>query len=123
MIWLAVAAGGSFGALARFGIAQWMSGFGLKWPLATFSANILGSFLMGLGFVIIVEKTMLPDPWRHLLLVGFLGAFTTFSTFAIETLTLIEAEQWKTAIIYWLSSCLATIMVAFLGATLARQIF
>jgi len=88
---LAIAGGGALGALGRF----WMSSgvyrlLGRELPWGTLVVNILGSFLMGLLFVLFIERSTARPELRAAVLVGFLGAFTTFSTFSLETLVLIE---------------------------------
>ncbi len=78
---------------------------------------------MGLGFVVIVERAMLPEIWRQLLLVGFLGAFTTFSTFSIEVLSLLKDEYYYLAAFYIFASVVLSLMFVALGVVLARNIF
>ena len=116
MHWLSIAIGGALGAMGRY----WVSSSLLlvtayKFPYATFSVNVLGSFLMGVLYVIIVERTGLPDQARHLLMVGFLGAFTTFSTFSLDAIGLWQNGGQLMALIYVIStvfSCLLAIIVA-----------
>lgn len=84
--WLAIACGGAGGALCRW----WLSSTVQRWagrdfPWGTLVVNVVGSFAMGLLAVLLVERLALGPAWRAGLLIGFLGAFTTFSTFAFET--------------------------------------
>lgn len=120
MTWLWVALGGAVGACARYALALSLAPMPGKWPLATFLANILGSFAMGLSFYIIVDKGLLNESWRHFLMVGCLGAFTTFSTFAIEALSLLQYQNWKLALVYAISSCIGAILAVLLGFQLGR---
>jgi CrcB protein len=120
---VAIAAGGALGALLRF----WMSSavyalLGRGFPYGTLAVNVLGSFLMGLLFVLMIERLALGSEWRAFALVGVLGAFTTFSTFSLETLTLIEQADYARAAANVLVSVVACISAAFLGMTLARQL-
>ncbi len=88
--WLAVAAGGALGAVARFAVARGMTAWlGPGFPFGTLSVNVLGSFAAALLYVRLVEQDG-GTGWRALLIVGFLGAFTTFSAFSVETLRLLE---------------------------------
>ncbi|WP_245929122.1 fluoride efflux transporter CrcB [Agarilytica rhodophyticola] len=115
MHWLAVALGGSMGALCRYGLTLILPNTPGKLPLATFLANVVGSFLIGMFFVVIVEKSVLPAIWRQFAMVGFLGALTTFSSFSLESFQLLHSGHWKLALIYATSSVLACVFAAFGG--------
>lgn len=123
MYWIAVAFGGAIGALGRYAISLYFTQMNTKFPVATFTANTIGCFLMGLGFILITERQIIPEVWRHVLLVGFLGAFTTFSTFSIEAVNLIQADQWKLACLYVFSSVAVCISAAVAGSFLAKMYF
>lgn len=88
---LLVAAGGAVGATARYGIG-WLAvrlwGAGL--PFGTWGVNLLGSFLIGLVVPVLVAKGRVAEGVRLALVVGFMGSFTTFSTFSLDTLALLE---------------------------------
>jgi CrcB protein len=119
----AVAIGGAFGALARYGLGIWISG---KWthdfPLHTFLINITGAFLLGLLNTLFLDKLTLSPEMRLALSVGFLGAFTTFSTFGYETIMLMKDGNILTAGIYTLVSIIVGFFGVFLGMGLARFI-
>ncbi|MFL0799561.1 MAG: fluoride efflux transporter CrcB [Agarilytica sp.] len=122
MHWLAVALGGSIGAMSRYGLSIVIPNAPGKFPVATFATNVLGSLLMAALFVLIVEKGALPAMWRQALMVGFLGAFTTFSTFSLESLHLISEGHGKLAFTYMLSSVLACLFAAFSGYHLIHKL-
>jgi len=78
--------GGFIGAITRYALATWIGQqWGRSFPLGTFVINVSGSFLIGLLMTLLAEKFMVNPQWRLLLVVGFLGAYTTFSTFEYET--------------------------------------
>lgn len=123
MNWLAVALGGALGASCRYAVAIQLAGLTGRFPLATFIVNGAGSFLMGLGFVLIVERQFLPEVWRHFFLIGGLGALTTFSTYSLELVLLIQSQAWKLAAFYALGSVVTCILAVFLGMSFAKHFF
>ncbi len=105
MTWIAVAVGGALGAMARYGISIWVfQQSSHKFPYATLGVNVLGSFIMGILFVLIVERAALPVEMRSLLMIGFLGAFTTFSTFSLDALSLWQNGHLFMALLYVLAT-------------------
>ena len=116
MHWIAVAVGGAFGAVARYAISTWIfDSTSHKFPYATLSVNVLGSFVMGIFFVLILEKGLLLPEWRGVLMIGFLGAFTTFSNFSLDALGLWQNGHLFLALVYALGTvglCLAAITIA-----------
>lgn len=118
MLWLAVAGGGALGSVARFATArlvtQWFPGV---FPWGTFVANIAGCFLMGLLAALLAGRT---DNlvWRAFLLTGFLGGYTTFSSFAQETLTLARHGEPTQAAMNIAATVLATLLAVWMGARL-----
>jgi CrcB protein len=120
---LAIAGGGALGALGRY----WMSGgvyrlLGRDFPWGTLTVNVVGSFLMGLLVVLFLERLAVEPEWRAAVLVGFLGAFTTFSTFSIETLTLIEEGFTAKALLNVVASVLACVLACWAGVLLGRSL-
>ena len=119
--YLAIAFGGAFGAVSRFWIQSAVQRFnGSSFPLGTFSVNILGSFLIGVFFVVLAEKAQFAEPWRPLVTVGFLGAMTTFSTFSLDALLLFEQGHYNTALFYIVSSVALCLFAAFAGMQVTR---
>lgn len=119
---VAVAAGGALGAVARYCLAAVVlrSGAVGGWPWATFIANLVGSALMALLFVLIVERGGWPHGAREFLMVGLLGAFTTYSTFSLEALALWQNGQPQTALLYAVATPLCAIALAALVYALVR---
>ncbi len=120
---LAIALGGALGALGRFWASNGVYALlGRDFPYGTLAVNLLGSLLMGLGYVWLLERSSLGPEWRALLLVGFLGAFTTFSTFSIETLNLIEGGEPLKALLNVLLSVGLCVFAAWGGVLLGRSL-
>ena len=116
MHWFAVAIGGALGAMARYALSAWILDVSShKFPYATLTVNVIGSFVMGILFVIIVEKAALPTEMRSLLMIGFLGAFTTFSAFSLDALGLWQNGHVFLSLVYMLATvvlCLVAISTA-----------
>jgi len=124
MTYLAVAFGGALGAMSRFFVYNvFMRATTSTFPWATLTVNIVGSFLIGIAFVVITERLEMGPEVRGVVTVGFLGAFTTFSTFSMDTIDLLEQGQVGSAIIYVLSSVAVCIIAAWLGLTVAKFLF
>lgn len=118
---IAIACGGAIGALSRFGLQQWLAPmYSGRFPLAIFIANSIGSLCIGLIYVLIVERGMLPEVWRAFLIVGLLGAFTTFSTFSLDTLRLIEQGEVLIALSNIIANVVAGLISAFVGMSIGR---
>ncbi|HEB29046.1 MAG TPA: fluoride efflux transporter CrcB [Porticoccus sp.] len=123
-----IAAGGAAGALCRYGLVNLINGYSQTktqlgaFPLATLSVNVIGSFCIGIMYVLIAEKLVLHPDWRSVAIVGFLGAFTTFSTFSLETITLLENGQLSHALLYTLSSLIICVLATWLAITMTRLI-
>ncbi|XOV78158.1 MAG: fluoride efflux transporter CrcB [Aestuariibacter sp.] len=92
-----IAIGGAAGASLRFFISQIMlQWLGKGFPFGTLLVNISGSFLLGLVYALVEQGQVEIIPWRTLVIIGFLGAFTTFSTFSLDSLLLLQQGQtWK----------------------------
>jgi len=120
---LFVALGGAGGAVSRYLLANWIH----EWweghvPIGTLLVNVLGSLLIGVFYVMVVEKGLVHPDWRGVLIVGFLGAFTTFSTFSLETVQLFEAGRTMHALAYMLASTLLCVLAAGVAIQLTRQV-
>ena len=118
---LFVALGGASGAVSRYLLANWVhSLWEGKLPLGTLLVNMVGSFAIGIIYVLLVERQMIHPDWRGVLMVGFLGAFTTFSTFSLETISLLEAGHIWHALAYMIGSALLCVLMAGLAVQVTR---
>ena len=119
--YLAIAFGGALGALSRYWLTVSIERFnGTGFPLGTFMVNLLGSFLIGLLNILFAEKLSVADQWRPVIITGFLGAMTTFSTFSLDALLLFQQGHYNTALFYVLSSVMICIFAAYVGMQIAR---
>jgi len=116
-----IALGGASGAVSRYLLANWVHGLWEgKLPMGTLLVNMLGSFAIGVVYVLLVERQLIHADWRGVLMVGFLGAFTTFSTFSLETITLLEAGHILHALGYMLGSAVLCVVTAGLAIQITR---
>ena len=116
---IAVAIGGAIGASLRYGVTLLMiSLFGKSFPYATLTVNVLGSFVMGLLFSLIDHGIVADLPWRSLFGIGLLGAFTTFSTFSMDTLLLMQQGEWQKAVLNVILNLICCIGAAWCGMQL-----
>ena len=121
--YLAIALGGAAGAMSRYWLSTVVERVNGSWfPLGTFTVNVIGSFIIGAVFILFAERLNLVDQWRPLVVIGFLGALTTFSTFSLDALLLFQQGHYNTALIYILSSVLVCLFAAFAGMQLARLV-
>ena len=120
---LAIAAGGSIGAVMRYlvstGVYSW---FGRGFPYGTLFVNVLGSLAMGLLYELFLQRLSVSPELRAVLLVGVLGAFTTFSAFSIETVNLIEQGYLMKAVANILASVILCVLGAWCGLQIVRQL-
>ena len=120
---LAIAVGGTLGCWARYGMTNAVqAAFGRAFPVATLSINVLGSFLMGFLFILTLERLSVAPLVRTGMLTGFLGGFTTFSTFEMEALLLAQEGSSGRAVLYMALSVGVGFAAAFGGAVLARNV-
>ncbi len=119
---LSIAAGGALGAVARYliNVSPLHSMFE-KFPFPTFVINVVGSFLIGFFLILFTDKADVGENVRFAVLVGFLGAFTTFSTFELEIWGLVRENQFLTAFAYLFLSVLVGFAGVIAGVALARK--
>jgi len=121
--YLMVGIGGFIGALARFWLGSYIGGkMGTSFPYGTFVINISGSFLIGFILTVLTTKAHLSPNWRYLIPVGFIGAYTTFSTFEFETLHTIQDGQFLIASLNVVLSVTIGFIAVWVGALAARSV-
>jgi len=119
---VAVAAGGALGAPARYGLAQLVGVGAGGFPWATFWTNVSGSLALGLVLVLVVERFPPSRYVRPFVAVGFLGAYTTFSTFAVEVDLLVKDGHAETALVYVVASLVGGFAAVACGILLGRRV-
>jgi CrcB protein len=118
-----IGVGGFIGAVARYAIALWIGQrWGRSFPLGTFIINVTGSFLIGLLMTVMAERFTENPQWRLFLVVGFLGAYTTFSTFEYETGALMKDSEWLYAGLNVVLSVVVGFVALKLGEVIAKSI-
>ncbi len=120
---LAMAGGGAVGAVMRFWVSNGVYRLaGRGFPYGTLAVNLLGSLVMGLIYVLFIERMEVSPEWRAAVLIGFLGAFTTFSTFSMETLNLMEGGEPIKAIANMVLSVTLCVLATWLGVVAGREL-
>ncbi len=120
---LFIAVGGSLGAVARYLInISPLASMLDKFPLPTFVINIVGSFLIGFLMIVFADKFVVNENIRMAVIVGFLGAFTTFSTFEMEVFGLVREREFITGFLYLFLSVFAGFVGVVAGVALGRRV-
>ena len=124
MQWLAIALGGALGSMLRFAAVSYLTPLiNHRFPLGTFIVNLSGSFLIGVAYVLLVEKTSFPAEWRLFFITGIIGGYTTFSAFSLEILQLWQEGHAISAFGYACGSVVLGLLMTFIGMTLTQKIF
>jgi CrcB protein len=120
---LLVGLGGFLGSISRYGIHLLLSSRSLAtFPWGTFTVNILGCLVIGLLVGLETRSPLMTDPWKLLLITGFCGGFTTFSTYSIESLGLLQQQQYVTFLAYAGGSLVVGLLATYLGYMTIRSI-
>ncbi len=118
-----LAIGGSAGAIARYAVGGYIGNrMGTRFPYGTFVINISGSFVIGLVMTVLTERTHLSRNWLFLVPIGFIGAYTTFSTFELETMRLIQDGQALSALFNVVLSVIVGFVMVWLGMVAGRAL-
>ncbi|HEX8369704.1 MAG TPA: fluoride efflux transporter CrcB [Pyrinomonadaceae bacterium] len=118
---LSVAVGGACGAATRYGLNLLFAKILAPFPFATFFINVTGSFLIGFLLILFADKLTVGENLRIAVIVGFLGAYTTFSTFEMEIFELVREREFVTAFLYLFSSVLIGFTGVCGGVWLAKR--
>lgn len=120
---LLISSGAILGANARYWLSNWATQkWGATFPIGTLIINLTGSLLLGFFMTLATERLMLDPRWRLLFVVGFLGAYTTFSTFAFESFSLLSKGQWLLGLTNLLGSAIQGIVAVGIGVYLAKSL-
>lgn len=123
MPYILIAVGGACGAAARFALDSWVSARASgDFPWGTLLVNVSGTFMLGLLFSLAVERGVLSAEIRLPLLVGFLGSYTTFSTWMLETLRLVEEGAWLAAVVNAAGSVMLGMAAVVVGIAIGRTV-
>jgi CrcB protein len=119
---IAISLGAIAGALSRYYLTLWFAQrFGTAFPYGTFFINLTGCFGMGFFLTVALERVAtIPPEVRLMVTTGFLGAYTTFSTYGLESVTLLRNRNFPAASFYWAGSAILGIISVQLGVLLAR---
>ena len=121
MIYLMIGLGGFLGANARYLVGSWFAErYGASFPYGTLVINVSGSFVIGFVFVLVTEHVIDHPHWRLFCITGFLGAYTTFSTFSFETFALLQKGAYLLALANMGGSVILGLLAVVLGVMVAR---
>ncbi len=123
MNYLMVAVGGAVGACARYAVYNLAVITGFTSQLATIVVNVLGALAIGVLYVVITERSGLQPYGQQLLSVGFLGAFTTYSTYSLDALRMLERGEAGMALLYLVGTSLVCLVATWLGLRMPRHMF
>ena len=116
-----ISAGAVLGANLRYWVGDWAAQrWGTSFPYGTLLINLTGSFLLALFMTLATERYMIDPRWRTLFAVGFLGSYTTFSTYTLESMNLINQGQWGAGLLNLLGSAVLGGGTALLGIYIGR---
>ncbi len=113
--------GGFLGAIARLWVGTEIADrFGTQFPYGTFVINMTGCFIIGVALTVLNERLNVNPAWRYLLPIGFVGAYTTFSSFEYETFTSFQSGGWQTPILYVTLSVFVGFACVWVGVAIGK---
>jgi len=112
---IAISVGASSGALLRWQLGNTLNSLCPNLPMGTLAANLMGGYLIGIAMAIFASQPNLSPEWRLLIITGFLGGLTTFSTFSAEVVTLLQEEKWQWAFATISTHVLGSVLLTVLG--------
>jgi fluoride exporter len=120
---LLISLGAILGANTRYWLGDWAAQkWGSNFPFGTIIINLTGSFLLGLFMTLATERFMIDPRWRFLFAIGFLGAYTTFSTYAFESFNLLFKGQWLPGLLNLFGSTILGVIAVGIGVYLGKSI-
>lgn len=119
---LAVGAGAAAGAWLRWALSYWLNPRLASLPLGTLTANLVGGYLIGVAVAVFALHPALPPAWRLVIVTGFLGGLTTFSTFSAESVALLQGGQWSAALLHTALHLAGSIAATFAGLLTVRAL-
>ncbi|UZR93755.1 fluoride efflux transporter CrcB [Chondrinema litorale] len=114
--------GGGLGSCCRYLLSLWLNTPASNFPLGTFAANVLSCMVLGFASILVIEKLELSTHIRFLIMTGFCGGFSTFSTFDSEIFAIIERDNYLSSLIYAVISILAGLGALFIGMTIGNKV-
>lgn len=112
---IAICLGACAGALLRWQLGMWLNHAGALMPWGTLAANLLGGYLIGLFIALLQQQPNIDPAWRLLLVTGFLGALTTFSSFSMEVVDMLMLERWLQALLTATAHLAGSLLMTYAG--------
>ena len=122
-MFLSVGLGGALGAISRYLVSLWITGtFGQAGWMAILSVNVMGRLIMGMMATLLTVSSLFSDPVRGFVMIGFLGALTTFSSFALDAYNFFQGGEMLAGVFYLLSSVCLSVAGFYVGLLVVRLI-
>jgi CrcB protein len=122
VVLLAVGVGAALGSWLRWALSYWLNPRFEHLPLGTLGANLIGAYLIGIALAVFAAHPAVSPTWRLLVITGFLGGLTTFSTFSAESVVLLQSGQWASAFLHSALHLGGSLIATFAGIATVRAI-